>query len=109
MYFSKTIDAIKGNIIENKSPTEVKKSICFAKERSLDEVRDNLFHMKIQIKKVVVTTIFYSSSQKNLISKTLVCELGLNTIAYVEPYPWRWLHKDTYSYISFTNASSSYV
>ena len=50
-----------------------KKDVCeLAKNMLVNVAREKLFHVKMQIKKNVVTTIFDSGNQKNLISEALV-------------------------------------
>eukprot|EP01018_Ginkgo_biloba_P007775 Gb_20595 [translate_table: standard] len=69
-----------------------KKDVCEAANKKLvNATREKLFHVKKQIKKTVVTAIFDSGSQKNFISKALIKQLGLKTIAHPEPYPLGWL------------------
>jgi hypothetical protein len=43
----------------------------------LDTVGERFFHVKMQIKKEVITTIFDSGGENNLILKKLVKQLGL--------------------------------
>lgn len=46
-----------------------------------------LFHIKIQVKKTKVDSLFNSSSQENLIAYDLVCKLGLEVHEHLSPYP----------------------
>ena len=60
--------------------------------QDIEEERIPLFHLKIQIKKMKVDCIVDSSSQENLISKTMVSNLGLETFKHPNPYPLGWVH-----------------
>jgi len=60
--------------------------------QDIKEQRIQLFHLKIQIKKTKVHCIIDLSSQANLISKTMVSNLRLETFNHRNPYPLGWVH-----------------
>ena len=62
----------KAKVGEISTLTDKKTECNIAKSKSVNTAREKLFHVKMQIKKTIVTTIFDSGSQKNLISEALV-------------------------------------
>jgi hypothetical protein len=54
----------------------------------------NLFHIKIQVKKTKIDSMFNSNSQDNLIEMNLVNKLGLEVHDHPNPYPLGWVKKD---------------
>ena len=61
------------------------------KNKLVNVARENIFHIKIQIEKTMVATIFDPGRKNNLISKALVKKLGLKTTIHLNPYPLGWL------------------
>jgi hypothetical protein len=53
-----------------------------------------LFHVKIQIKKTKIDSLFDSGSQANLIEIDLVNKLGLEVQNHPITYPFGWVNKD---------------
>ena len=53
-----------------------------------------LFHIKIQVKKTKISSLFDSSSQVNIIATDLVNKLGLEVHDHPSPYPLGWVNKD---------------
>lgn len=53
-----------------------------------------LFHIKIQVKKTKIDTLFDSRSQVNLIAAELVKKLGLEFFDHLSPSPLGWVNKD---------------
>ena len=62
--------------------------------QDIEELRIQLFHLKIQIKKTKVDYIIDLGTQANLISKTMVSNLGLETFNHTNPYPLGWVHRN---------------
>ena len=60
--------------------------------QDIEEKRIQLFHLKIQIKKTRVDCILDLGSQENLISETMVSNLGLETFKHPNQYPLGWVH-----------------
>ncbi|TXG50795.1 hypothetical protein EZV62_023319 [Acer yangbiense] len=58
------------------------------------DYREELFHVNIQVKQSVVEAIIDPGSQKNLISETLVQQMGLDATPHPKPYPLGWIQKD---------------
>ena len=65
-----------------------------ASELPEDGLREKLFTVKMQVKTTLVDAVIDSGSQKNLISETLVKELGIETKPHPRPYPLGWISKD---------------
>ena len=56
-----------------------------------EQNRIELFHIRVIMKHTKVETLFDLVSQANLISKSLVKKLGLETKPHPKPYPLSWL------------------
>ena len=57
----------------------------------LEDLREHLFIIRIQVKTSIVECVIDSGSQKNLISVALFEKLGLETKTHRKPYPLCWL------------------
>ena len=53
--------------------------------------RNKLFHIRVVSKHTKVDTLFDPGSQVNLISETLVKNMGLETKPHPKPYPLGWV------------------
>jgi hypothetical protein len=53
-----------------------------------------IFHIKIQVKKNNIDTLFNSGSQPNLIASYLVNNILLEVHNHTRPYPLGWVKKD---------------
>lgn len=60
----------------------------------MNPLKEQLFVIKIQIKKSLVTVIFDSGSQRNLILDAIVKWFGLPTTKYPSPYTLGWLNRE---------------
>jgi hypothetical protein len=54
-----------------------------------------IFHIKIQVKKMKIDSLFDSSSQANLIEVDLVINIALEVHNYPKTYPLGWVNKDS--------------
>ena len=57
-----------------------------------DRKRIELFHIRVVVNHIKVETLFDTRSQANLIAKSLVKKLGLETKPHPKPYPLGWIH-----------------
>jgi hypothetical protein len=57
-----------------------------------DEIRSELFHIRVVTKHTKVETMFDQGSQVNLISEEIVKKLGLTTTPHQKPYLLGWVH-----------------
>ena len=64
------------------------------KKTKEDDLREQLFVVRMQIEKTLVDAIVDNGSQKNLISAALVEQLGLETHEHPKPYPLSWIQKE---------------
>lgn len=62
------------------------------KSISNDRKRIELFHIRVVVNHTKVETMFDTWSQENLIAKSLVKKLGLETKPHPMPYPLGWIH-----------------
>ena len=71
----------------------IKKSMMASVQGDVDleDLRERLFIVRIQVKTSIVDCVIDSGSQKNLISGALVEKLGLETKTHPRPYPLSWL------------------
>ena len=78
-----------------------------SKEKAITEEQENIFYVRIQIRKSMVNSIVNLGSQNNIISEALVQKLGMQIDKNPEPYqmglqidkhpeldPLVWLQKD---------------
>ena len=56
-----------------------------------EDKRIELFHIRVTSKHTKIDTLFNTGSQENLISESLVKQLGLKTHNHTKPYPLGWL------------------
>jgi hypothetical protein len=70
----------------------VKLSILHHQEEK--EIMEKLFHIKIHVKKTKINTIFYSTSQDNILAMDIVRNLGLEVENHPRPYSLGWVNKD---------------
>jgi hypothetical protein len=67
-------------------------SLSSKDESHIDErKRNELFHIQVVYKHTKIDTLFYPSSQVNLISKALVKKMGLEKKPHPKPYPLGWV------------------
>jgi len=75
------------------------KMACMVSHSSTNEDEENkkieLFHIKVQAKKIRIDTLFDPSSQFNLIAEEYVKLLSLTTQPHQHPYPLVWVHKNS--------------
>ncbi|GJV04089.1 glutamate-rich WD repeat-containing protein 1 [Tanacetum coccineum] len=62
--------------------------------------KEELFTMKIQVKREVIEAIVDTGSQKNLISPSLEQNLGLKTTPHPSPYSFSWIKNDMDTQVS---------
>ena len=67
MVQSKFVIVEKGNIVENKPSTKVRKSIFDVEKRYSYAARENLFHINMQSKNTMVASLLYYDSENNFI------------------------------------------
>jgi hypothetical protein len=53
-----------------------------------------LFHIKIQVRKINIDTMFNFCSKDNIIAEYLVDNIGLEIHDHTIPYPLGWVNKD---------------
>ncbi|GKD41496.1 retrovirus-related pol polyprotein from transposon TNT 1-94, partial [Tanacetum coccineum] len=76
-----------------------------SQRKSLDtrlerDEKEELFTMKIQVKHEVIEAIVDTGSRKNLISPSLVQNLGLKTTPHPSPYSFGWIKDDMDTQVS---------
>ena len=73
------------------SEKEVNLSILHPKE---EKEMTQFFHIKIQVKKTKINTLFGSGSQEKLIAQDLVCNIRLEVHDNPSNNPLGWVNKD---------------
>ena len=61
------------------------------KDFSKDKKRNELFHLRVVAKNTKIDALIDSGSQVNLISESIVRNLGLKTTLHKKPYPLGWI------------------
>ena len=79
------------NIVCTSVPKEVNLSSIHHQE---EKEMTNLFHIKIQVKRIKIDSSFDFGSWDNLIAKDLVNKIGLEVHDHPRPYPFGWVNKD---------------
>ena len=86
-----TVIGTKGTLSINDSSDLVASTSYLNEPVSHERKRNELFHIRVVIKNIKVETLFDLGSQANLISKSLVERLGLETKPHPSPYLLGWV------------------
>jgi hypothetical protein len=93
-YLKNQVESIS-YVDENIVCTSVQKEVNLSNLHHQEEKEMTmLFHIKIQVRKTNIDSLFNSGSQANLIATDLVNKLGLEVKDHHFPYPLGWVNKD---------------
>ena len=80
---------------ENIVSTSMQKEVNLSSLQQQEEKEmTKLSHIKIQVKKTKINSLFDSVLQENLIAEEMVSKLGLEVHDHPNPYPLGWVNKD---------------